>query len=63
MDKKQQFSFKINTNILSDFDKALNEFKNITGIKPIRQDSIEMAMKDYIIKLRKQIEILKSKEK
>ena len=59
MGEKQQISFKIDSEVISDFDKALNEFKDLTGLKSVRQDAIEVAMKDYIIKLRKQIETLK----
>ncbi len=59
MGEKQQISFKIDSDVIKDFDNVLNEFRTTTGMKPIRQEAIEVAMKEYIIKLRKQIEILK----
>lgn len=59
MGEKQQISFKIDSDVISDFDKVLNEFKDVTGMKSIRQEAIEVAMKDYIQKLRSQIELLK----
>lgn len=61
MGDKQPLSLKIDSDVISDFDKALSEFREITGIKPIRQESIEAALKDYTVKLRKQIELLKAK--
>jgi len=61
MGEKQQISFKIDSDVIIDFDKALNEFKDVTGMKSIRQEAIEVAMKDYIQKLRNQIELLKSR--
>lgn len=60
MGKKQQISFKIDSDVVSEFDKTLNEFKEATGMKPVRQEAIEVAMKEYIFKLKKQIEALKS---
>lgn len=59
MGEKQQISFKIDSDVITSFDKTLNEFKEVTGMKPVRQEAIEVAMKDYITKLRKQIELLK----
>jgi uncharacterized protein (DUF4415 family) len=59
MAAKQQISFKIDSDVVSEFDKVLNEFKDATGMRAVRQEAIEMAMKEYIIKLRKQIEALK----
>lgn len=61
MGDKQQLTFKVDSDIISEFDKALIEFKKATGVKPIRQECIETAIKDYIIKMRKQIELLKTK--
>ena len=60
MGEKQQISFKIDSDVITKFDKVLNDFKDITGMKPVRQEAIEVAMKDYISKLEKQIEALKS---
>lgn len=60
MGEKQQISFKVDSAILREFDEALNKFKEVTGIKPVRQESIEVAMSDYTKKLLKQIEILKN---
>lgn len=62
MGEKQQLTFKIDSDVISEFDKILSEYKEVTGIKPVRQDSIETAMKDYIAKTRKQIELFKTKK-
>lgn len=59
MGEKQQISFKVDSDVIADFDKTLNEFKDVTGMKPVRQEAIEIAMKEYTAKLRKQIETLK----
>jgi len=61
MGEKIQISFKVNSDVVSELDKALLEFKETTGIKPVRQDCIEEAMKDYTVKIRRQIELLKQK--
>jgi hypothetical protein len=61
MGEKQQLTFKMDSDVVVDLDKVLSEFKEITGAKPVRQECIEAAIKDYIIKLRKQIELLKTK--
>lgn len=60
MGKKQQISLKLDSDLITEFDKVRDEFKDVTGMKPIRQEAIEVAMWDYITKLRKQIESLKS---
>ena len=57
MGEKQQISFKIDSDVIKDFDNVLMEFKDATGVKPVRQESIEAAMKDYIVKMRKQIKV------
>ncbi len=59
MSDKVQLNAKIDANVVRDFDEILNEFKETTGIKPVRQESIETALKDYIHKIKSQIEILK----
>lgn len=59
MGEKQQISFKIDADVIADFDKTLNDFKEVTGMKSVRQEAIEVAMKEYIAKLKKQIELLK----
>lgn len=59
MGEKMQVGFKVDPNIYKDFDEVLNEFHEVTGIKPVKQESFETAMKDYIVKLKKQIEALK----
>ena len=59
MGEKQQISFKVDSDVIADFDKTLNEFKEVTGMKPVRQEAIEIAMKEYTAKLKKQIETLK----
>lgn len=59
MGKKQQISFKVDSDVITEFDNTLTEFKEVTGMKPIRQEAIEVAMKDYILKVRQQIKTLK----
>lgn len=59
MGEKQQISFKIDSEVIAEFDKTLNEFKDVTGMKPVRQEAVEIAMKEYIAKLKRQIETLK----
>jgi len=45
--------------MLKQFDDVLTEFIEVNKVKPFRQKSIEMAMKDYVYKLKRQIEVLK----
>jgi hypothetical protein len=59
MGEKQQLSFKVDSDVIQDFDKVLIEYHEATGIKPVKQESFEAAFKDYILKLRKQIETLR----
>jgi hypothetical protein len=59
MGEKQQLSFKVDSDVIKEFDKVLNEYHKATGVKPVKQESYETAFKDYISKLRKQIEVLK----
>lgn len=59
MGEKQPISFKIDSDVLKDFDSVLSEYHLTTGVKPVRQESVETAIKDYVKKLRKQIELLK----
>lgn len=62
MGEKQQLSFKIDSDVIKDFDKVISEYYIATGIKPVKQESYEAAFKEYIAKLRKQIEILKNNQ-
>ena len=59
MGDKIQIGFKVDPVIYNEFDDILEEFHRATGIKPVKQESYETAMKDYIQKLKKQIEALK----
>ena len=59
MGEKIQMGFKVDSDIYREFETVLDEFHKVTGVKPVKQESFETAMKDYIIKLRKQIEMLK----
>lgn len=59
MGEKMQIGFKVDSDIFREFEKVLDDFHEATGIKPVKQESYETAMKDYVIKLRKQIEVLK----
>jgi hypothetical protein len=59
MGEKIQMGFKVDSDIYKEFEAVLDEFHKVTGVKPVKQESYETAMKDYIIKLRKQIEMLK----
>ena len=60
MGEKQQITFKVDSDILKEFDEVLKEYHTTTGIKPVKQESFETAFREYIQKLRKQIEALKS---
>lgn len=54
--------FKVDSDIYQEFELVLNEFHKVTGVKPVKQDSYETAMKDYILKLKRQIELLKGSD-
>ncbi|WP_299576691.1 hypothetical protein [uncultured Sunxiuqinia sp.] len=60
MGEKQQVSFKLDSDVVERFDNALDKYKEVTGIKPKKLECFEVAVKDYIEKLEKQIEALKS---
>lgn len=62
MGDKIQLSFKLDSDVVADLDKIILEFKGITGAKLIRQECIESAIKDYIVKLRGQAELLQTKK-
>lgn len=59
MGEKQQITFKVDSDILREFDEVLKDYHSATGVKPVKQESYETAFKEYIAKLRKQIEVLK----
>ena len=59
MGEKQQISFKVDSDIIREFDEVLKEYHAATGIKPVKQESYESAFKEYIAKLRRQIDALK----
>ncbi len=56
---KKNINFQAEEDNLNDFDKVLQEYEELTGISLKKGNCLEVAMKDYIIKLRKQIEMLK----
>lgn len=60
MGEKQQITFKIDSDIVREFDEVLKEFHKVTGVKPVKQESYETAFKNYIEKLKTQINALKS---
>jgi len=60
MGEKQQIGFKVDSDVLIEFDKVLDDFHKVTGVKPVKQECYETAFKDYIQKMQKQIETLKS---
>lgn len=62
MGEKTQVSFKVDEDIITRFDNALEKFKEATGLKPKKLECFEVALKDYIEKLEKQAEILKKNE-
>lgn len=59
MGDKIQMGFKVDSAIYQEFEQVLEDFHKATGVKPVKQESFETAMKDYIVKLKKQIEVLK----
>lgn len=50
--EKKQFGFKVNPDTMTEFHLALDDFHRVTGVKPVRQDSLETAIKDYTQKLK-----------
>ena len=59
MGEKQQVSFKLDNEVIERFDQTLEKYKVVTGLKPKKLECFEVALKDYIEKLEKQIEALK----
>lgn len=60
MGEKQQITFKVDSDIVREFDEVLKDFHKVTGVKPVKQESYETAFKNYIEKLKNQINALKS---
>ena len=58
MGEKVQIGFKVDSTIMKEFDEVLNKFHEATGVKPVKQESFETAMKEYIKKLSRQIKLL-----
>lgn len=58
MGEKQQFSFKADSDLIKEFNEVLHKFHEVTGVKPVKQESFETALRDYIKKLEKQIKLL-----
>ncbi len=56
---KKNITFQAEEDSLNDFDKVLQEYEQLTGISLKKGNCIEIAMKEYIVKLKKQIEVLK----
>ncbi|MCW3784932.1 hypothetical protein [Plebeiibacterium sediminum] len=60
MSDKVQVSFKVETELMEEFDTALEKFKEVSGIKPKKLECFEVALKDYIEKLNKQTQALRN---
>lgn len=60
MKEKVTISFKMDLEVSISFDKALVRFNKVTGIKPVKQESYEQAIKDYTDKLNKMIDAIEN---
>lgn len=56
---KKNVNFQAEPEVIKSFDDMLVEYEKATGISLKKGNCHEVAMKDYIIKLKKQIKILK----
>ena len=56
---KKNVNFQAEEDTVNEFDKALKEYEESTGISLKKGNCLEIAMKDYTTKLRKQLEVLK----
>ncbi len=56
---KKNITFQAEEDSLQEFDKVLQEYEQLTGLSLKKGNCIEIAMKEYISKLKKQIEVLK----
>ncbi|WP_297095602.1 hypothetical protein [uncultured Draconibacterium sp.] len=56
---KKNVNFQAEEDTSNEFDAVLKEYEEVTGISLKKGNCLEIAMKDYVIKLRKQIELLK----
>lgn len=56
---KKNITFQAEEDNLNEFEKILLEYEQLTGISLKKGNCLEIAMKEYIAKLRKQIETLK----
>lgn len=56
---KKNITFQAEEDSLNEFDKVLQEYEKETGISLKKGNCLEVAMKDYITKLRNQIKMLK----
>lgn len=61
MKEKITISFKLDLEVSKSFDKALERFQKITGVKPVKQDSYEMAIIEYTEKLNKMTDAIENK--
>lgn len=57
---KRNINFKASLKLLEDFDKTLKDYEDVSGLSLKKGNCLEIAMRDYIIKLKKNIETLKS---
>ena len=56
---KKNINFQAEEDNLNEFEKVLQEYEQLTGISLKKGNCLEIAMKEYITKLKKQIEVLK----
>ena len=56
---KKNITFQAEEDNLNEFEKILQEYEQITGISLKKGNCLEIAMKEYIVKLKNQIEVLK----
>lgn len=53
-----QIGFKVDEDLINEFEETLVKYHEVSGVRPVKQDSFETAIRDYISKLKKQIKIL-----
>jgi len=56
---KKNINFQAEEDNIKEFEKTLKEFETITGIDLKKGNCLEIAMKEYVVKLKKQIEALR----
>lgn len=56
---KKNINFPAEEDTVTDFENTLKEYEEVTGLSLKKGNCMEIALKEYILKLKKQIDILK----